>query len=171
MRIAFTGSHRTGKTTLLEAVADELPAYATVDEPYRVLEDDGHELSDPPTADDYAQQLRCSLELLADDTGDVLFDRCPIDFLAYAQAIGEELDVDDDELREVMTSLDLLVLVSIEDPDRVSLPSFEDRRLREDVDAALRRMLIDENCAYGVRVLEVRGSLASRVAQVLGAIE
>jgi predicted ATPase len=171
MRIAFTGSHRTGKTTLLEAVADELPAYATVDEPYRVLEDDGHELSDPPTADDYEQQLRCSFELLADDARDVLFDRCPIDFLAYAQAIGEPLDVDNDELRDAMTSLDLLVLVSIEDPDRITLPRFEDRRLREDVDTALRRLLLDENRAYGVRVLEVHGSIASRVAQVLGAVE
>ena len=44
MRIAFSGAHRTGKSTLLAGVAERLPGYATVDEPYRLL-DEGKDLN------------------------------------------------------------------------------------------------------------------------------
>ena len=58
MRVAFSGTHRTGKTTLVEAVSNLMPTYEVVDEPYRVLEESGYELSDPPSVEDYEQQLR-----------------------------------------------------------------------------------------------------------------
>lgn len=34
MRIAVSGSHRTGKSTLIAELAALLPGYSTVDEPY-----------------------------------------------------------------------------------------------------------------------------------------
>lgn len=172
MRVAFSGTHRVGKTTLLDAVSEQLPGYATFEEPYRLLEDDGHELATPPTRDDFELQLRRSLEVLEDGRRDVLFDRCPIDFLGYLRALGEDFDVDEwlDEIREAMTSLDLIVFVTIEEPDRIALPSSEDRRLRRDVDGALQALLLDDPFSFGVPVVEVRGSVDARVSQVLDAI-
>ncbi len=177
MRIAFSGSHRTGKTTLVEALADRLPRYRTHEEPYRLLEEDGVELSDPPSADDYELQLVRSLELLTDDRGDVvLYDRCPVDFLAYIEAIDASLtdvtallDEHGDAIDEAMSTLDLVVFVGVEEPDVVALPSFEDQRLRADVDSALRRLLLDEPRFQGA-VVEVHGSVATRVEQVLTAM-
>ena len=58
MRVAFAGTHRTGKTTLLEAMATCLPEYEVVGEPYRALEDEGYEFSDPPSVEDFKRQLR-----------------------------------------------------------------------------------------------------------------
>jgi nicotinamide riboside kinase len=41
MRIAISGSHRTGKSTLVSELSALLPTYATVDEPYHLMEEDG----------------------------------------------------------------------------------------------------------------------------------
>jgi hypothetical protein len=178
MRVAFSGAHRTGKSSLVSAIAAHLPTYATVDEPYHLLEEEGYDFSDPPTAEDFHRQLRRSLELIADDaSSDILFDRCPADFVAYLRGIDEDGaagdDEDDDavaEIREAMSTLDLIVLVPIEVPDRIVVPSFEDLRLRRDVDDVLQTLLLDDAFGIGVDVLEVRGDVDARVQQVLRAI-
>lgn len=171
MRVAFCGTHRTGKTTLLEAVAERLRGYQAVDEPYHLLEEDGYEHADPPTTDDFRAQLARSIEALDDAGRDALFDRCPLDCAAYLRALGDELDDDElDGVRASLTTLDLVVLVTIESPDRVALPAHEDAGLRQRMDDAIRAMLVDAGLAGETPVLEVSGSVAERVAQVLGAI-
>ena len=172
MRIAFAGTHRTGKTTLLEAVHARLPAYQHVEEPYRWLEDEGHEFSDPPSAEDFERQLRRSIDAIAESGPRTLFDRCPLDLVAYLQAIDEDFAIDDwlDDIRPGMAALDLVVLVSIETPDRIALPSHEDRRLRRRVDDRLRTLLLDDPYGFDTEVLEVAGPLDGRVAQVMRAL-
>jgi predicted ATPase len=164
MRVAFSGSHRTGKTTLIEALADALPGYAVLDEPYRVLEDDGHEFSDPPCAEDFVVQLERSIELIEDAPARTLIDRCPLDFVAYLRV----LDADDDLERamQALERLDLIVHVPIEEPDRIAVPSHEDRTLRRAVDDVLAQLLADSE----VDVLEVRGTLAERAELVMHAL-
>lgn len=172
MRIAFSGAHRTGKTSLVEALGTLLPSYAVAEEPYRLLEDEGHELADPPSVDDFELQLRRSIELLAEARTDILFDRCPLDFVAYLKALDDDFDVEPwlDELRESLRTLDLLVLVPIEAPDRIAIPAHEDRRLRCRVDELLAAMALDD--AYGVDVatLEVTGGVDERIGQVMRAL-
>lgn len=176
MRVAFAGTHRTGKTTLLEAVHARLPAYQHIDEPYRWLEDEGHEFSDPPSTEDFERQLRRSIELIAESGGEsggrTLFDRCPLDLVAYLQALDDDFAIDDwlDDLRSSMAMLDLVVLVSIETPDRIAVPSHEDRRLRRRVDDRLQALLLDDPHGFGTEVLEVAGALDHRVAQVMQAL-
>ncbi|HEX3475745.1 MAG TPA: AAA family ATPase [Kofleriaceae bacterium] len=172
MRVAFAGTHRTGKTTLLEAVHARLPGYQHVEEPYRWLEDEGHEFSDPPSAEDFERQLRRSIDSIAESGARTLFDRCPLDLVAYLQAIDEDFAVDDwiDDLRAGMAVLDLVVLLSIETPDRIALPSHEDRRLRRRVDGLLQTLLLDDPCGFGTEVLEVAGTLDHRVTQVMRAL-
>lgn len=130
-----------GKTTLLEAVHARLPAYQHVEEPYRWLEDEGHEFSDPPSAEDFERQLRRSIDSIAESSARTLFDRCPLDPVA---------------------TLDLVVLVSIETPDRITLSSHEDRRLRRRVDDRLRTLLLDDPYGFDTEVLEVAGPLDNR---------
>ena len=172
MRIAFSGSHRVGKSTLLDAVSERLPAYATYAEPYELLEEDGYELSHPPTADDFERQLDRSLELLEDSRTDILFDRCPIDFIAYLAAVDPDLDVAGgvDDIRAAMSSLDLVVVVAIEEPDRVRVPDADDRRLRREVDDKLRELLDGDPFGLGVQILEVGGSVEARLRSVLAAL-
>ena len=64
MRVAFSGTHRSGKSTLLEHVAERLPRYATVDEPYYLLEEEGYETAEEPSIQDFEAQLERSLSSL-----------------------------------------------------------------------------------------------------------
>ncbi|MGV3622588.1 MAG: ATP-binding protein [Archangium sp.] len=158
MRVAISGTHRVGKSTLVEELGAVLPKYATVAEPYELLEEDGYESATPPTAEDFEAQLECSLGALADDQDNVIFDRCPADVVAYLQALGESIDDEVIErVREAMNTLDLVVFVPIE--ARVKVRSDD---LREDVDEKLRSLLP----GFDVEVLEVHGDVDSRVRMI-----
>lgn len=170
--MAFTGSHRVGKTTLVEAVAARLPGYVAFEEPYRVLEEDGHEFSDPPTLEDFERQLHQSITLITDAPARALLDRCPLDFVAYAQELEDDFDVEAwlDTAREAMASLDLIVLTPIEAPDRIVVAAHEDRDLRARVDERLRTLVEDDPFGFGIETLTVAGPVERRVQQVLAAI-
>lgn len=172
MRVAFSGTHRVGKTTLIGAVAEHVPAYAVVEEPYWLLEEEGYELSDPPSIEDFERQLRRSIEAIAEAPRDVLLDRCPLDFLAYLQALDAEIDVDAwlDDVRDSIAQLDLVVVVPLETPDRIVVATHEDWQLRRRVDEHLRTLALDDPFDFDAETLEVSGDLDTRVRQVLRAI-
>src|SRR4029078_9158465 len=125
MRIAFSGTHRSGKTTLRDEIARLLPDHATVDEPYYLLEEDGYEVAEKPSVEDFEAQLERSLETLAETGANVLYDRCPADILAYLlsheQADGFDLDAWLERVTGAMRTLDLVVLVPVESPDRIAV--------------------------------------------------
>jgi predicted ATPase len=170
VRIAFSGSHRVGKTTLLERVAEGLRGYETVDEPYHLLEEDGYEAGDPPSVEDFVAQLERSvaeLEAPAGPRRDVLFDRCPVDVLAYLaeHPDGDAFEPDDwvERARDALDTLELIVFVPIEDNGL----RYEDADYRRAVDERVRRMLIDEEIAGDVEVMTVSGDEQARAEQVL----
>lgn len=171
VRIAFSGSHRVGKTTLVEQVAERLPGYATVDEPYYLLEEDGYESAEVPTIDDFEAQLVRSLAALEDAGDDVLFDRCPVDLLAYLLEHDDAATFDPDEwlekIRDAVATLDLIVLVPIEEVDRIALAPHEDAGLRRAVHDRIRDLLIDQALGLDVEVLTVTGDVRARMEQVL----
>ena len=172
MRIAISGSHRTGKSTLLSELSKLLPTYTTVDEPYHLMEEDGHEFSHPPSLEDFEAQLERSIEELSQEGDNVLFDRCPLDVLAY---IAEHEDVDDFDLdawlprvRAAVGTLDLVVFVPVEPRDRIALsPSDDEGPAREAVDEKLREILLDDPFELGVDALEVEGDAERRARTVL----
>jgi len=172
MRVAFSGAHRTGKTTLLEAVAAQLPGVRTYDEPYWQLEEEGHEFSDPPSREDFEHQLRRSIETILAAPTDALLDRSPVDFVAYLRATANDFELDDwwPELGDAMAALDALVLVTVEVPDRSALPPHEDARLRRRVDEEIGSLLLDDPLGLGARVIEVHGDVDARVHQVMRAL-
>ena len=172
MRIAMSGTHRVGKSTLIEDLGDALPEYRVVDEPYHLLEEEGYEFASPPSLEDFLEQLRRSLELLdEEDTRNVLFDRCPLDFLGYllTHEDSDAFDVEEwlPRIRSALKTLDLVVFVPIEERDRIRLPAHEDSQQRREVDEKLAWLLLDDPHELRVEILSVHGSGAARVAQVL----
>ncbi|HEY4182794.1 MAG TPA: AAA family ATPase [Kofleriaceae bacterium] len=167
MRIAVAGTHRTGKSTLIEALATRLPSYVTVDEPYYALEEEGREFADPPSAEDYEQQLQRSLEMIGDAPAKAILDRCPLDFVAYLRATGAHFEIDDwfERLRDAMQEIDLVVVTRIE----VAVPvgAHEDRELRAAVDEQIEALVLDDALGLVGDTLEVSGTIEQRVAQVL----
>jgi hypothetical protein len=173
MRIAVSGSHHVGKTTLAEALADALPHHDLVPEPYYLLEDDGYEFNDVPTIEDFERQLERSCECLAGGGNDVVFDRCPLDLLGYlvTHRDAEVFRIDDwmPRVREAAKTLDLIVFVPIEEPDRVGAPRSR-ARLRTRVDAALRDIVGDDAYGLDCAVITVAGAPDARLRQVVARI-
>jgi predicted ATPase len=171
MRIAVSGTHFSGKSTLVEELSRLLPNYLTVEEPYHLLVDEGHELSDPPSIEDFELQLKRSIEILEEDEPNVLFDRCPADLLAYLLT-HEESDAFDLErwlprVRTAVEKLDLIVFLPVERRDRIPLPPSEDAEFRMLVDEKLCEILLESSFGFDVDVLEVTGPLDERVRQVM----
>jgi len=168
MRIAISGGHATGKSTLVAELAYRLTGYATIDELFYILEDEGHVFGDPPSAEDFELLFDRSLSLLREvHASNVLFDRSPADYLAYMTALDPAL-VSADHIEAAATALatlDLVVFVPIERPDRVDVA--EAPRLRRRVDRILHEMLVDDSAGFDVRVITVSGTVAQRVEQVL----
>jgi predicted ATPase len=175
MRIAVSGAHRTGKTTLIEELSRALPAYEVVDEPYYLLEEEGHEFAEMPSLDDFELQLERSIRCVEDSEEDQLFDRCPADMLAYLivhrDSEGGDVGVWLPRVESAMRRLDLIVFVPIEDPDRVTISDPEDRELRRGVDEELRDILVKDRWSFGLKAMEVTGTLRERARQVLAHVK
>ena len=171
MRIAVSGTHFSGKSTLIEDLSGLLPRHVTVDEPYRLLEEDGHEFSAIPSLEDFESQLTRSLEALDEDQADVLFDRCPLDLLGYILTLSDagSFDLDDwlPEIEEALESLDLIVFLPVEAEDRIALPATEDDDFRMLVDEKLKEIIRDNPYGFDVEILEVTGTRKERVARVM----
>lgn len=175
MRIAVSGAHRTGKTTLIEELSRALPAYAVVEEPYYLLEEEGHAFAEMPSVDDFELQLERSLQCVDDSGKDQLFDRCPADLLAYLMthrdSDGFDAGIWLPRLENAMRRLDLIVFVPIESPDRVIVPDPEDRELRRCVDEELRDIVVEDRWSFGLETIEVTGTLRERARQVLAHVK
>lgn len=171
VRIAISGAHRTGKSTLVEDLCRSMPHLEAVEEPYRLLEEEGHAFGRTPSVDDFELQLERSIGSILEAPGDRVFDRCPADFLAYlaTHPRGEPFDPNPwlPRVRSAMERLDLVVLVSIERPDRVELSADDHPRWRRAVDEELKGILRDDVWDLGVRPLEVSGGPSDRLRQVL----
>jgi predicted ATPase len=172
VRIAVSGSHGTGKSTLIAELAGSLPNYVTVEEPYYTLLEDGHVFADPPSAVDFELLFLHSCASLTSETAtNVLFDRTPVDYWAYLAAAHREAIMGRsalyDELVAAMARVDLTVFVPIEQPDRVSVDASEGLKVRRRVDALLRAFIVDDTLGLGIPALEVTGTPLERAKQVL----
>ena len=175
MRIAVSGAHRTGKTTLVEELARALPSCTVVEEPYHQLEEEGHEFAEMPSLEDFEVQLERSIECLVDSEKGSIFDRCPADLLAYLitheDADGFDVDRWLPRVRKAMRRLDLIIFVPVEHPDRIVISDARERRLRRSVDEELRDIVLGDRWDFGVETMEVAGPSRERVRQVLGKLD
>ena len=168
MRIAFTGTHRVGKTTLATAIADSLPDFTLMDEPYHQLQESGYLFSEEPSLDDYRAQFDFSVKQLEHKDDQVIFDRCPLDLLAYIHISDQSKDISllYETMMDALSNLDLIVFVPIENPDLILCPPDDLPRLRQKVNDVLENWLADLHQP----MISVNGTLAQRKKQVLDAL-
>jgi len=170
MRIAISGSHLVGKTTLAEALAEALPGYELVPEPYFMLEEDGYEFAEMPSIEDFEAQLERSLQSVEESETNVIFDRCALDILGYLtthqDADAFRLEEWMRRVRESVAKLDLIVFVPIEETDRLVVPRSQ-IRLRAEVDTVLRDIIVDDAHGLEIDVITATGTPAARLRQVV----
>lgn len=180
MRIAITGTHGVGKTTLVEDLAEKDAGFEAVPEPFVLFQSDAA-FVDGPNTDDFEEQLNQSCDLILDWTGErnLVFDRSPIDFLAYldvmSAAISSEWAPSPKQLARIeraLEALDLIVFVPLLDDDEIA-GNIEHPKLRQEVDARLKSILKDDELGLfemSLPVLEVSGQRTQRVAMVMGGL-
>ena len=174
MRIGICGPHGTGKTTLVDELCARLGDHTPVDEPYVLLEEEGYDIEYPPSRADYLQQLSRSLLALRSPATRVVFDRTPLDFLAYLAVAGLDLETEIDipAVRSAVATLDLLVIVPITTETERVLPAPEMPRLRRAVNDTLLDLVYADplRLCDALPTVELTGPLASRPDAVLAAL-
>lgn len=125
MRIAVSGTHFMGKSTLIDDFIKKHSAYTRKVEPYYQLLDEKTVVpSLEPDLDSILEQLDYSINQLNESESEenIIFDRCPVDFIAYAICALEQDDVDIDEtevaerfldVKKALNNLDLIVFLPI----------------------------------------------------------
>lgn len=177
VRIAVSGTHCSGKSTL---VADFLRAnekFVHEPEPYEWLQEVyGEPLADRPTADDFYRQLEVSVERLRSyrSDADVIAERSPVDFVAYILAISD-LGRDDSAVglldqaiamsRRGMELLDRIVFLPLPGGEGIVAHESEDLELREATNARLIELFSEDefNLLDHVDIVEIRGTPAERL--------
>jgi hypothetical protein len=175
MRIGISGTHGTGKTTLAEALSARLPGHVTADEVYYLLEEEGYEFGFPPSLGDYRALLARSVRSLCSPRlPRVVFDRTPLDYLAYMAATDADPSggVGVAALQAAFARLDLLVITPITPETEHALPAAEMPRLRSEMNDALLELARDDPLdAWGsIPLLELDGPLDGRLDVVLAAL-
>lgn len=176
MRIVVSGTHASGKSTLVSDLAEALGCEQLPD-PFELVDD----LVEPSGADSFVAQLEVAAERLVDRPPgtDVVVERCPLDLLAYLEALAAlgRPSVGRDgtaalraTTRVAMAHVDLLVVLLLAPRDGIAVPDDEDPELRAAMDQRLADLVDDDELVGpGTRVLEVAGSPESRLTQVLAA--
>ena len=157
MRVAVSGTHGVGKSTLIAGFLSRHPLYAHEPEAFEVLGDDiDLTESGAPTADGLRALLEYTVSALQDRSGHahVMFERSPVDYLAYAAASGSAWQPGEKQaflathtpiVRTSIGNLDLVAYL----PLSLASPGArrgEDERFRRRVDLWLRRLLLDDVC-------------------------
>jgi len=180
VRIAVSGTHCSGKTTLVEDFVAAHRDYVHEPEPYEWLADlYGESLSETPDASDFHRQLELCVERLRgyERGARVIAERSPIDFLAYILALGDLrrggrsaglIDSAVELAASGMEHVDLLVVLPLVDADGIVAPESEDLDLREAMNGRLLDIVTtDEHRLLGnIRMIEVHGARRLRLASL-----
>jgi hypothetical protein len=187
MRIAVSGTHCCGKSTLVDEFLLAHPNYAHEPEPYTALvEDYGEEFSADPCVDDFYRQLEFNVDRISHHSSGerVIYERSPVDFLAYILALKDlkRDEVDSGLFKTALglvvgaiRNLDLIVFLPVDDAECIDVPDSEDPKLRKAVDARLIAILDGDE--FGVvssgntAVVEARGSTAQRLRMLENAMQ
>lgn len=179
MRIAISGTHFIGKSTLSEDFIKKYPTYKYEIEPYYQLQEESvFELSLEPTVESLLEQLDHSINQLhkCKNEKNVIFDRCPIDFLAYAMCALDEDSTDINqsefaerfsEIKEALKHLDLIVFLPIDRENSIEYTE-ENPAYRRAVDKNFKKLYWDETLdifpKYGSpRIIEIAGDRTTRI--------
>lgn len=152
MRIAVSGTHFMGKTTFIQDFIKIHSHYIHEIEPYFHLQEEQEiEESEEPTLEFFIKQLDHSIERLQilSNQSNVIFDRCPIDFVAYAMYVLDQTESDIHEtivsekfpdIKVALENLDLIVFFPITKEHETGFSVDEDEVFRKAVDANLKEI-------------------------------
>ena len=178
MHIAVSGTHGVGKTTLVDDFVGAQPDFISVPEPYWLLAEDGMAFADGPSSEDLQLQLErsCALILSAQPDEKVIFDRCPLDFLAYLDVVSADEGFEWEPsgkllglIDRALDALDLVVFVPLRQPDDIAV-TIEYPKLRSRVDTRLKAIIRQDDLGLmqnKSRVLEVFGTRDERLQRIL----
>jgi hypothetical protein len=159
MRIAVSGTHCTGKSTLIDEFLRVHPDFIHEPEPYALMvEELGEEFSAEPCVEDFERQLEFNIERLKQhERGErVIYERCPIDFLAYIECLSPQT-TSVEEVLESMQRLDLIVYLPIEN----TIETEEFPKLRKAVDRRLNAIYNEDDLgiisATNLKIVEASG--------------
>lgn len=182
MRIAVSGTHFMGKSTLIEDFIKKYPDYRCEIEPYYKLQDEKTmELSLEPSLDSLLEQLDYSIEQLNEHANEhnIIFDRCPIDFIAYVMCITDQdsIDINDSEISErfpevkaALNNLDLIVFLPITKEHLIEYTE-ENPAYRKAADKCFKKIYRDDICdifpRYGhPKIIEIWGDRLTRIKKL-----
>ncbi len=194
MRIAVSGSHSLGKSTVVNDWVAAHDRYSREEEPYRALGLHGpYEIlfRDSSTRLQNGIQLYYNIGRIhryGSRADDVIFDRAPVDYLAYSQYTANcgTTDIDDafvqsmvPAVRESLDHLDLLAFVPCSESWPVAMEEDGirpvDHAYRDEVDAIFKQIYREDR--FGVmpeenapRLVELCGSREQRLEQLRVAI-
>lgn len=182
MQIAVSGTHFMGKSTLIQDFINSHPEYHSVNEPYYILEEHKEmEISLEPSFESLIEQLDYSIEQLNQSANDshVIFDRCPVDFIAYAMCVAEHdsLDINDTEIAErfsevrmALNNLDMIIFLPIT-KDHIIDYTEENPSYRNKADMYFKKIYRDDICdifpKYNhPRIIELCGDRLTRIKKL-----
>ena len=141
---------------LIAAFVEKCPQYVYEPEAYEVLADDiTLTSSEGPDSEGLAALLRYTISVIAHHRrgASVIFERSPVDYLAYAAATRsmaasertEFLRLHVPAVRASVRNLDMIVLLPVSSKGHIVSRPGENERFRNRVDDELRRALIDDD--------------------------
>ena len=175
MRIVVSGTHASGKSTLIADLRAALPEYLVLGDPFDDIDDDA------PTGErSFAAQLAVTAARLRETAHEpsVVSERGPLDFVAYLTAL-ESLGRSDGSLLARATEIaaaslreiDLVVVLPLDRRHPILVPDDEDPELRDAMDDALLEIVDDlERDGALPALLVVSGDPQERLAHVLEAV-
>ncbi|WP_157001924.1 hypothetical protein [Agromyces laixinhei] len=173
MRIVVSGTHASGKTTLIDDFVVAHPEFERWGDPFELVD---ASLDEPDASTFFEQLVSSTRRLTATDAADrpVIAERGPIDFLAYLAALeslrrgGRSATLFErgfGPTAEAMRHVDLLVVLPLHHRDALRVADDDDLELRAAMDEELLE-LVDDPDLVGerTRVIEVSGGRAARLA-------
>lgn len=195
MRIAISGSHSLGKSTVVNDWVARHPRFRREEEPYRALGLHGpYEIlfRDASTRLHNGIQMYYNISRIhryGDSAEDVIFDRAPVDYIAYSQYTANQGRTDIDPafvesmvpaVRESLDHLDILAFVPKSDAWPVAMEADGirpvDHGYRDEVDAIFKQIYREGRFQVlpekrGPRLIELWGPSEQRVNQLQQAMD
>ena len=193
MRIAVSGSHSLGKSTFVKDWIAAHPSYKREEEPYRSLDAQGYDIRFRQESNRLHNgiQLFYSISRVnayAESNSNVIFDRSPVDYIAYSQYTADHgtTDIDDEFVkmmiqaaRDSLANLDLLVFIPISEQWPIEMEDDGIRPIdiayRDEVDAVFKQIYRDQRFdvmprSGGPALLELWGSRQERLQRLEAAV-
>lgn len=188
MRIAVSGTHSVGKSTFVWDFIKTHPDYIREEEPYRALRE-FYPIKFGKQATNYCNGIQLFYNLnrvqkYQSSNDKVIFDRCPIDYIAYSMYAARYHQTDMDEkfvhsiiepIRESLALLDLIVFVTVNNKHPIQIENdgirLIDPKYRIEVDEFLKEIYF--NNLFNVfpkqnapELVELWGSREDRVTKI-----